>query len=114
MLNTGLIALLAVGGFTLAKAALKAWRNSHAQTPIDRRLSVWAWWVEVATTMPRCTYYFGPFDSQTEAQTAQSDYVQDLEQEGAQDIKAQVKWCKPQKLTVCATLGAEAAMPMAT
>ncbi|MEH2162085.1 MAG: DUF1816 domain-containing protein [Nostoc sp.] len=24
--------------------------------------SEFAWWVEVNTTVPRCTYYFGPFD----------------------------------------------------
>ncbi len=102
VLNTGLVALLAAGTILLAKAGLTAWRKAKAPQPIDQRLSIWAWWVEVSTRMPQCTYYFGPFDSEAEAQTHQGDYVQDLEQEGAQEISAQVKWCKPQELTVCA------------
>ena len=60
-----------------------------------------AWWVEIVTAEPHCTYYFGPFTSSEEAQLAQAGYIEDIEQEGAQKINAQVKWCKPRELTVC-------------
>lgn len=59
-----------------------------------------AWWVEIITEAPKCTYYFGPFATAKEAQAAQSGYIQDLEQEGAKGIRVEVKRCKPQDLTV--------------
>lgn len=59
-----------------------------------------AWWVEVTTEMPRCTYYFGPFTSDSEAESAKSGYVDDLEQEGAQGIRVVIKRCKPGQLTI--------------
>ncbi|MEO0538955.1 MAG: DUF1816 domain-containing protein [Cyanobacteria bacterium P01_A01_bin.123] len=58
------------------------------------------WWVEVCTAAPRCTYYFGPFDSVQEAQRQQGGYVTDLVLEGAQGIIASTKQCKPQALTM--------------
>lgn len=60
----------------------------------------WAWWVEIVTQNPRCTYYFGPFISVNEANAAKSGYVEDLEQEGAQGIILAVKRCKPNNLTI--------------
>jgi hypothetical protein len=59
-----------------------------------------AWWVEITTDSPRCVYYFGPFPSAQTAQAHQNGYIEDLEQEGAQNITVQVKRCKPQNLTV--------------
>lgn len=59
-----------------------------------------AWWVEITTTQPRCIYYFGPFTSAGEAHKAKPGYIEDLEQEGAEDIQATVKRCKPKDLTV--------------
>lgn len=59
-----------------------------------------AWWVEIKTEAPRCTYYFGPFLTGKEAEAAKSGYIEDLEQEGAQDIKVVVKRCKPNDLTI--------------
>lgn len=59
-----------------------------------------AWWIEVVTDTPHCTYYFGPFTSANEAKALQSGYIKDLEQEGAQGIMANVKRCKPDQLTI--------------
>ncbi len=64
-----------------------------------------AWWVEVITQNPRCTYYFGPFLSSNDAKAAIKGYVEDLEQEGAQGIIVNVKRCKPQNLTIAEDLG---------
>ncbi|MEH1910282.1 DUF1816 domain-containing protein [Nostoc sp.] len=62
--------------------------------------SEFAWWVEINTIVPRCTYYFGPFDSEKEAQLSRSGYIEDLYQEGARDIIALVKQCQPDVLTI--------------
>lgn len=59
-----------------------------------------AWWLEISTQQPQATYYFGPFSTAEEAQGSQGGYLEDLEQEGAQDITVQVKWCKPKQLTI--------------
>ncbi|MBE9065357.1 DUF1816 domain-containing protein [Leptolyngbya cf. ectocarpi LEGE 11479] len=59
------------------------------------------WWVEISTSQPRCLYYFGPFDSELEAIQHQEGYIEDLEQEGAQQIDVTVKCCaEPALLTV--------------
>lgn len=58
-----------------------------------------SWWVEINTSVPLCTYYFGPFDTQEEARNSRTDYVNDLYQEGARDIVALVKHCQPNRLT---------------
>ncbi|MBF1999838.1 MAG: DUF1816 domain-containing protein [Synechococcales cyanobacterium M58_A2018_015] len=59
-----------------------------------------AWWVEVVTAAPNCTYYFGPYATAEEAKAAQPGFINDLEQEGACEIQAVVKRCKPKQLTI--------------
>jgi hypothetical protein len=59
-----------------------------------------AWWVEISTENPHCTYYFGPFSSDGEAESERAGYVEDLEKEGAQGIKVTIKRCKPSQLTI--------------
>ena len=69
------------------------------------------WWVKVSTSQPECTYYFGPFDKEEDAADAKPGFVEDLEQEGAQDIQAEVVSCpEPKDLTV----EQQASMEMAT
>lgn len=58
-----------------------------------------AWWVEVRTMVPSCTYYFGPFAERAEAEGAREGYREDLEAEGARGIAVVVKRCKPGALT---------------
>ena len=59
-----------------------------------------AWWIEILTANPRCTYYFGPFLSAKEAEARKDGYIEDLEGEGALGIKFQILRCKPTELTV--------------
>lgn len=59
-----------------------------------------AWWVEVITETPDCTYYFGPFVNARDAKASQPGYVEDLEKEGAEGIKVAVRRCRPAQLTV--------------
>ncbi len=64
-----------------------------------------AWWVEVVTQNPKCTYYFGPFFSSAAASKASNGYIEDLEIEGAQGIIVNIKRCKPSVLTIAEDLG---------
>ncbi|MCC5628762.1 DUF1816 domain-containing protein [Nostoc sphaeroides] len=64
-----------------------------------------AWWVEIVTQNPRCTYYFGPFLSSSEARLSSIGYIEDLEIEGATGISVRVKRCKPNNLTIAEDLG---------
>jgi Domain of unknown function (DUF1816) len=59
-----------------------------------------AWWIEIFTAHPQCTYYFGPFADPQAAQQEIAGYLQDLESEAAQGIQIQVKRCRPQQLTI--------------
>jgi hypothetical protein len=68
--------------------------------PITIRRSHLSWWIEIKTSVPLCTYYFGPFDSQAEARDFRTGYVDDLYQEGARDIVALIKHCHPKNLTI--------------
>jgi hypothetical protein len=60
-----------------------------------------AWWVEIVTDNPCCTYYFGPFASEKEAKVCLGGYIEDLEQEEAQIITIDIKRGKPKELTIC-------------
>ncbi|MDJ1183897.1 DUF1816 domain-containing protein [Roseofilum casamattae] len=58
-----------------------------------------AYWIEVTTEIPACTYYFGPFQTQQEAEAAQGGYEEDLKAEAAQGIHSRIEQCKPKFLT---------------
>jgi hypothetical protein len=64
-----------------------------------------AWWVEIVTQNPRCTYYFGPFLTSSDAKLSSIGYIEDLEIEGAQGISVNIKRCKPHNLTIAEDLG---------
>ena len=57
-------------------------------------------WIEIVTDSPNCTYYFGPFSTDSEAESAKIGYIEDLEAEGSKGLSVIVKRCKPEKLTI--------------
>jgi hypothetical protein len=59
-----------------------------------------AWWVEIDTDRPNCTYYFGPFISATEANQHLSGYIEDLESEAAEGIHTTLTRGKPTQITI--------------
>lgn len=59
------------------------------------------WWVKIDTLNPVCTYYFGPFDTRIDAVIAQFGYIEDLEQENAQEIQVEIDQFSPNQLTIC-------------
>ncbi len=44
------------------------------------------WWVKISTSKPKCRYYFGSFNSKSEAIEALPGYTEDLKRERAQGI----------------------------
>ncbi|MCG5059456.1 MAG: DUF1816 domain-containing protein [Limnoraphis sp. WC205] len=63
-----------------------------------------AFWVEIITESPNCTYYFGPFLTAKEAHSAEVGYREDIESEGVNTYKVSVRRCKPSRLTVAEDL----------
>ncbi len=59
-----------------------------------------AYWVEIITTSPSCTYYFGPFLNKKDAEIDKDGYIEDLKDEGAKGISVIIKRCKPRNLTI--------------
>ncbi|MBX2865010.1 MAG: DUF1816 domain-containing protein [Leptolyngbyaceae cyanobacterium MAG.088] len=41
-----------------------------------------SWWLEIMTASPSCGYFFGPFDSESEALEQQLRHVKDIEYQG--------------------------------
>lgn len=69
-----------------------------------------AFWVEIVTDTPRCTYYFGPFLHQEEAMAAKDGYIEDLQTEGSKGIIVNIKRFKPNNLTIFDEFEANAAL----
>jgi hypothetical protein len=61
------------------------------------------WWLEVRTINPICIYFFGPFEHQSEAESSQEGFFQDLESENAWVLYSNVKLDNPRQLTIDAT-----------
>jgi hypothetical protein len=60
------------------------------------------YWIEIITKQPECMYYFGPFDSHSEAKNMQGGYIEDLMEEKAIGISVKIKRCLPLRLTITA------------
>ena len=58
------------------------------------------WWAEVTSIKPKCIYYFGPFETSSEAKIAYPGYIDDLDSEGAIGLLVVIKRCKPDRLTI--------------
>ena len=60
------------------------------------------YWLNITTKVPKCVYYFGPFDSPLEAKALQAGYIEDLMAEEAQGIHVELEQCpQPPALTIC-------------
>ena len=60
------------------------------------------YWLKITTKVPKCVYYFGPFDSPLEAKALQAGFIEDLMEEDAQGIHLELEQCQePDALTVC-------------
>lgn len=60
------------------------------------------YWLRITTKVPKCTYYFGPFDTPLEAKALQAGYIEDLMAEEAQGIHIELEQTlEPDNLTIC-------------
>lgn len=60
------------------------------------------YWLRITTKVPKCTYYFGPFDTPLEAKALQAGYIEDLMAEEAQGIHIELEQTlEPENLTIC-------------
>jgi hypothetical protein len=60
------------------------------------------YWLRITTKVPKCIYYFGPFDNSLEAKASQAGYIEDLMSENAQGIHVELEQClQPAELTIC-------------
>ena len=60
------------------------------------------YWLKINTKVPKCVYYFGPFDNPIEAKASQAGYIEDLMEEKALGIHVELEQClQPQELTIC-------------
>jgi hypothetical protein len=59
-----------------------------------------AWWIEIVTETPSCVYYFGPYATVEDAETARPGFEMDLRQEGAKGVRIKIKRFKPEQLTI--------------
>ena len=57
----------------------------HLNQPYNRD-----WWLKITTAGPRCIYYFGPFQSQEEANEQVAGYRSDLESEKARVVQVKL------------------------
>jgi hypothetical protein len=60
-----------------------------------------AYWIEIRTDRPVCTYYFGPYSRQSSAAVALDGFLDDLRQEGAEIVASSIdRRREPEQLTV--------------
>ncbi|MGD1921669.1 MAG: DUF1816 domain-containing protein [Pleurocapsa sp.] len=61
------------------------------------------YWLKISTKVPKCVYYFGPFDSPLEAKALQAGYIEDLMEEDALGIHVELeqRFLETEELTVC-------------
>ena len=67
-----------------------------------RKVETSPYWLKITTKVPKCIYYFGPFDSPLEAKALQPGYIEDLMEENALGIHIELEHCStPKELTIC-------------
>ncbi len=76
------------------------WQSEKFVEPINELESGLSWWVKLKTVRPSCTYYFGPFSHQTEAISAQTGYIKDLQEERASVVSIEINQEQPKMLTI--------------
>ena len=67
---------------------------------MNQKTEEFGWWIKIVTDKPLYTYYFGAFDSYSEAVKYKSGYIEDLTEEGSRIINIGIQKCQPTQLTI--------------
>ena len=60
-----------------------------------------AWWAKITTNQPNATYWYGPFITKRSLKENMSSFIEDLTNEGSQNIQHSFVRCKKEEpLTV--------------
>tara|TARA_Y100000589_G_scaffold24608_1_gene20319 strand:+ start:544 stop:816 length:273 start_codon:yes stop_codon:yes gene_type:complete len=68
-------------------------RPSKLIRTIGNKLGL-AWWAKVETQSPQVTYWFGPFLTKRNLRISLNSFLEDLNNEGSNDIKHTLLRCK--------------------
>ena len=97
MRNQTIVADLPLSHLALSSQILDDRETVNLREEIKAHQNQDPWWLEIETTIPKCTYYFGPFINLEEAVNLQWGYVEDLKKERAVGLKVSIKQCQPTK-----------------
>ena len=92
------LSLFLIGGTILL--LLPKTKNYMAKFKFGFGIPTKDWWIKIKTHSPKCTYFFGPFDSVGEAEGHESGFLEDLNSEGALDISVDILRCHQKLLTI--------------
>ena len=56
-----------------------------------------AWWAKIETNKPSGTYWFGPFITKRSLKENITSFIEDLTQEGSENIKYSLVRCKKEE-----------------
>ena len=67
---------------------------------MNQKTAEFGWWITIVADKPLYIYYFGVFDSYSEAKKYQRGYIEDLKAEGSKILNIGLKRCQPRQLTI--------------
>ena len=76
---------------------------SKNQKTINQKTEEFGWWIKIVTDKPVYIYYFGTFDSYSEALKYQSGYIEDLKEEGNKIVNIGIQKCQPKQSIIAVT-----------
>ncbi|MDJ0649418.1 MAG: DUF1816 domain-containing protein [Xenococcaceae cyanobacterium MO_188.B19] len=70
---------------------------------MNQKTEEFGWWIKIVTDAPLYIYYFGTFESYSEALKNQSGYIEDLKEEGNKILNIGIQKCQPKKSMIAVT-----------
>ena len=70
------------------------------QKTMNQKTEEFGWWIKIVTDKPLYIYYFGVFDSYSEAVKYQDGYIEDLTEEASKIVNIGIQKCLPRQLTI--------------
>ena len=67
---------------------------------MNQQTAEFGWWIKIVTNQPLYIYYFGVFNSYSEAVQHKDGYIEDLIEEGINIVNIKIQRCQPRQLTI--------------